>query len=158
MAAMAKLISVTAKKGDNALVAWQRLKVQCDEALAKLSLLRDYCERYRNLLNAGLGDGMAAISASNYLGFIDQIEAVVLRQEGEVGKLEAACAAQWRALTEIRREKRVYEIVQERAVEQELAAALRRSQTEIDDMLQRASYAPYARSGGVTKTGILHDD
>jgi flagellar export protein FliJ len=144
MAALPKLISVTGKKSDNALLTWQRLKVQCDEALKKLSLLREYCERYRNLLNDGLGAGMPAMSTTAYLGFIGQIEEVVLRQESEVGRLEAACAAQWRELVEVRREKRVYEIVHERTMEREMAAALRYSQAEIDDMLQRASKAPYA--------------
>jgi flagellar export protein FliJ len=142
MAALQKLISVTGKKGDTALMTWQRLKQQCDEALAKLSLLREYCERYRALLNSNLGEGMPAMSTMAYLGFIGQIEEVVLRQESEVGRLEAACTAQWQELVEIRREKRVYEIVHERASERELAAALRSAQAEIDDMLQRVSKAP----------------
>ncbi|HXP04922.1 MAG TPA: flagellar export protein FliJ [Stellaceae bacterium] len=142
MAALHKLISVTGKKSDNALVTWQRLKQQCDEALAKLSLLREYCERYRTLLNSNLGEGMPAMSTMAYLGFIGQIEEVVLRQESEVGRLEAACTAQWQELVEIRREKRIYEIVHERATERELAAALRSAQAEIDDMLQRVGKAP----------------
>jgi len=77
-----------------------------------------------------------------YLGFIDQIEEVVLRQQAEVGRLEAACTRQWQELVEVRREKRVYEIVHERAVERELATLLRRSQAEIDDLLQRVNKAP----------------
>jgi len=142
MAVLHKLISVTGKKSDDALMTWQRLKQQCDEALAKLSLLREYCERYRALLNSNLGEGMPAMSTMAYLGFIGQIEEVVLRQQSEVGRLEAACTAQWQELVEIRREKRVYEIFQERAVERELAAALRCSQAEIDDLLQRVNKAP----------------
>lgn len=141
MAALHKLISITGKKSDDALIAWQRLKQQCDEALAKLSVLREYCERYRALLNSNLGEGMPAMSTMTYLGFIGQIEEVVLRQQSEVGRLEAACIAQWEELVEIRREKRVYEIVNERAAERELAAALRSSQAEIDDMLQRVGRA-----------------
>jgi len=139
MAALHKLISVTGKKSDNALVTWQRLKQQCDDALAKLSLLRDYCERYRALLNSNLGEGMPAMSTMAYIGFIGQIEEVVMRQENEVGRLEAACNRQWEELVEIRREKRTYEIVNERAIERELATALRRSQAEIDDLLQRVN-------------------
>jgi flagellar protein FliJ len=141
MAALHKLISVTGKKSDDALMAWQRLKQECDEALRKLSLLREYCERYRTLLNSNLGEGMPAMSTMTYLGFIGQIEEVVLRQQSEVGRLEAACTAQWQELVEIRREKRVYEIVNERAAERELAAALRSSQAEIDDLLQRVGRA-----------------
>ena len=139
---MHKLISITGKKGDDALATWQRLKQQCDDALAKLSVLREYCERYRALLNSNLGEGMPAMSTMAYLGFIGQIEEVVLRQESEVGRLEAACTAQWQELIEIRREKRVYEIVHERAIERELASALRCAQAEIDDMLQRVTKAP----------------
>jgi hypothetical protein len=33
MAALNKLISVTGRKSDEALVTWQRLKAQCDDAL-----------------------------------------------------------------------------------------------------------------------------
>ena len=144
MAVLDKLITIAGRKSDNALASWQNLKAQCDEALMKLVLLKEHCERYRSQLSAGLGEGMPAVSTMAYLSFIGQIEEVVSRQESEVGRLEAACAAQWRELVEVRREKRVYEIVHERAMERELAAALRYSQAEIDDMLQRASKAPYA--------------
>jgi flagellar export protein FliJ len=139
MAGLHKLIDVAERKSDGALADWQRLKQQCDEALKKLSLLKQHRERYRSLLSAGLGEGMAANSTMSYLGFIGQIEEVVLRQESEVGRLEAACARQWQELTETRREKRMYEIVQERTDQQQLAAALRQSQAEIDDLLQRVS-------------------
>ena len=137
MATLEKLISVTGSKSDSALAAWRRLKAQCDDALMKLSQLKQHRERYRTLLNTDLGEGMPAASAMAYLGFIGQIEEVVLRQETEVGRLEEACTRQWQELTELRREKRVYEIVQERAVERELAVALRRSQVELDELLQR---------------------
>jgi flagellar export protein FliJ len=137
MAALNKLISVTGRKSDEALITWQRLKAQCDDALMKLSLLKQHCDHYRNLLNAGLGEGMPVVSTVAYLGFIGQIEQVVSRQESEVGRLEAACMRQWQELIETRREKRVYEIVNERSAERELAIALRRSQAEIDDLLQR---------------------
>jgi flagellar export protein FliJ len=137
MAALHKLISVTEKKSDAAVATWQRLKAQCDDALLKLSLLKQHVERYRVMLNTGLGEGMPAMSTMAYLGFIGQIEEVVVRQESEVGRLEAACTRQWEALIEIRREKRTYEIVSERAAERELATALRRSQAEIDNLLQR---------------------
>jgi flagellar export protein FliJ len=142
MAGLHKLISVTGRKSDAAAATWQRLKAQCDEALMKLSLLKQHVERYRAMLNADLGEGMPAMSTMAYLGFIGQIEEVVLRQESEVVRLEAACTRQWEELTEIRREKRTYEIAQERADERELATALRRSQAEIDDLLQRVNKAP----------------
>jgi flagellar export protein FliJ len=142
MAALHRLISVTEKKSDAAVVTWQRLKAQCDDALLKLSLLKQHVERYRVMLNAGLGEGMPAMSTMAYLGFIGQIEEVVLRQESEVGRLEAACTRQWEEVIEIRREKRTYEIVSEKAAERELATALRRSQAEIDDLLQRVGKTP----------------
>jgi flagellar export protein FliJ len=142
MVALHKLISVTGKKSDAAVATWQRLKAQCDEALLKLSLLKQYVERYREMLNTGLGEGMPAMSTMAYLGFIGQIEEVVTRQENEVGRLEAACSRQWEELVEIRREKRAYEIVHERAIERELATALRRSQAEIDELLQRVTRTP----------------
>src|SRR5665213_2422388 len=126
MAVLHTLISVTGQKSDGALATWQRLKQQCDEALMKLSLLKQHRERYREMLRAGLGEGMPAISTMAYLGFIGQIDEVVLRQEGEVGRLEEACARQWQELIETRREKRMYKIVDERLASRELAAALRR--------------------------------
>lgn len=142
MANLHKLISVTGKKSDAAVATWQRLKAQCDEALLKLSLLKQHVERYRQMLNAGLGEGMPAMSTMAYLGFIGQIEEVVTRQENEVGRLEAACTRQWEELVGIRREKRTYELIHERAAERELATALRRSQAEIDELLQRVNKAP----------------
>jgi flagellar FliJ protein len=142
MAGMHKLIAVAGSRSDGALATWQRLKAQCDDALKKLSLLKQHRERYRDLLNANLGEGMPAVSMMAYLGFIGQIDQVVLRQENEVGRLEAACTQQWQELVEIRRQKRIYEIVHERATSRELASALRRSQAEIDDLLQRVSKGP----------------
>jgi flagellar export protein FliJ len=139
MAALHKLISVTEKKSDAAVATWRRLKAQCDEALLKLSLLRQHVEHYRQMLNNGLGQGMPAMSTTAYLGFIGQIEEVVQRQETEVGRLEAACSRQWEVLIELRRERRTYEIVSEKAAERELATALRRSEAEIDDLLQRVN-------------------
>jgi len=139
MAALHKLISVTARRSDVAVASWQRLKAQCAEALLKLSLLRQHVERYRATLNNGLSEGMPAMSTIAYLGFIGQIEEVVKRQEGEVGRLEAACSRQWDELVEIRREKRTYEIFSEKMAEREFATALRRSQSEIDDLLQRVN-------------------
>jgi flagellar export protein FliJ len=142
MAGMHKLIAVAGSRSDGALATWQRLKAQCDDALRKLSLLKQHRERYRDLLNANLGEGMPAVSMMAYLGFIGQIDRVVLRQESEVGRLEAACTQQWQELVEIRRQKRIYEIVHERTTSRELASALRRSQAEIDDLLQRVSKGP----------------
>src|SRR6185437_7485724 len=137
MAGLTNLITLAARKSDGALATWQRLKQQCDEALMKLSLLKQHRERYREMLRSGLGEGMPAMSTMAYLGFIGQIDEVVLRQEGEVGRLEQACARQWAELVETRREKRMYEIVHERVASREMATALRRAQAEIDDLLQR---------------------
>jgi len=142
MAGLNKLITLASHKSDGALATWQRLKKQCDDALMKLSLLKQHRERYREMLRSGLGEGMPAMSTMAYLGFIGQIDEVVLRQETEVGRLEQACARQWQELVETRREKRMYEIVHERVASRELAAALRRSQAEIDDLLQRVGKSP----------------
>src|SRR5580698_7867020 len=131
MAGLNKLITLASRKSDGALATWQRLKKQCDDALMKLSLLKQHRERYREMLNSGLGEGMPALSTMAYLGFIGQIEEVVLRQESEVGRLEAACSRQWEQLVELRREKRTYEVFTEKLAERELATALRRSQAEI---------------------------
>ena len=66
----------------------------------------------------------------------------ILAMPVESQDLEAACTRQWEELIEIRREKRTYEIVSEKAAERELATALRRSRSEIDDLLQRVNRTP----------------
>ena len=50
----------------------------------------------------------------------------------------------------------MYEIVHERTTSRELATALRRSQAEIDDLLQRVDQR--AVTACVTETGISRDD
>lgn len=137
MSALQHLITVAGRRSDGALADWQRLRQQCQEALTKLALLKQYRDRYHELLRSGLEEGMPAVSTVAYLGFIGQIDEVVLRQEGEVGRIEQACERQWQELVESRREKRMYEIVNERITSRELEAAFRRSQAEIDDLLQR---------------------
>jgi flagellar export protein FliJ len=120
-----------------ALIHWQRLKAQCDEAQQKLVLLRQHRENYRNLLRSGLKQGMAATSTNSYMGFIGQIEAIVVRQENEIGNLEEACSRQWQVLVDARREKRMYELLSERTAAREAEARTRRGQAEIDTLLQR---------------------
>lgn len=142
MAALHKMIELAGQRSDGALLTWQRLRQQCDEAMMKLALLKQHRERYHNLLRTGLQHGMPALSTMAYLGFIGQIDEVVTRQESEVGRVEAACKQQWEEVVERRREKRLYEIVGERAASREVAAAFRRSQAEIDDLLQRVMNTP----------------
>jgi flagellar export protein FliJ len=133
------LINIAGRRSDEALLAWRRIKSQCDEARHKLTLLKQHGERYRDLMRAGLKEGTPATAAMAYVGFIGQIEEVVVRQEGEVGRLEEACTRQWQELVEARRDRRLYEILRERNRTQKMEAALRRSQAEIDELLQRVA-------------------
>jgi flagellar export protein FliJ len=136
------LIKGAKHRSDDALASWQGLQTECQQALGKLAVLKQHRDRYNNLLNGGLEEGMSALSTRAYLGFIKQIDAVVVTQQSEVERVEAACALQWEKVVEARREKRVYEILSDRSAARELEAALRRSQAEIDDLLQRASGFP----------------
>lgn len=133
------LINVAGRRTDEALMAWQRLKTQCDEAKQKLSLLRQHGERYRNQMRVSLQEGIGATATMAFVGFIGQIEEVVVRQEGEVGRLEEACTRQWQELVEARRDKRLYEILRDRDATRKMEAALKRSQSEIDELLQRVA-------------------
>lgn len=138
MAGVDKLIGIAGRRSDEALIAWRRLRGQCDEAIRKLALLKQFRERYGSLMRAGLAEGMPAAATMSYLDFIGQIDEVVLRQEGDLGALDAACTKRWEELIAARREKRMYEILAERITAREVEAALRRGQAEIDDLLQRA--------------------
>ena len=114
---------------------WRHLINQCDDAKHKLVQLRQYADRYRRQLQSDLHGGMPANSTMAFLRFIGQIERVIQKQEREVARLEQACRSQWQLLVEARREKRMYEILRDRAAAEKLAAALRQSQREIDDLL-----------------------
>lgn len=145
---MDKLIGIAGRRSQEALRAWQQLRVQCDEAMRKLALLKEYRERYRDLMRGALRDGMPAEAMLAYLDFIRQIEDVVLRQESDIGSLEAACAERWQELVTARREKRMYEILGERAAAEEMQAALRRKEAEVDELLQRAALLEEKRDFG----------
>lgn len=134
-----KLIDIAGQRSDEALRAWQQLRAQCAEAMRKLSLLKQYRERYRNLMHAGLEAGMPAAATVAYLEFIGQIDEVVLRQESDLGSIEQACARQWEMLTEARREKRTYELLGERVAARQAEAALRLRHAEIDDLIRRVA-------------------
>ncbi|HEX3860963.1 MAG TPA: flagellar export protein FliJ [Stellaceae bacterium] len=142
---MKVLINLAGHRSDDAIATWQNLQQQCQQALAKLALLKEHRERYEDLLRGGLQRGMSAIATRAYLNFTRQIDDIVHRQQDEVERIEAAVARQWEHVVELRREKRVYEILGERAAAQELETALRRSQSEIDDLLQRAASLPRLR-------------
>jgi flagellar export protein FliJ len=139
MSGLSTLLKFAERRSEGALTAWQRVKAQCEEAKQKLLLLRQHGEGYRDLMRASLQQGMSATSMMAHIGFIGQIETVVGRQEDEIGSLEEACARQWQELVEARREKRLYEILGERAAIREADAASRRRQAEIDELLQRAA-------------------
>jgi len=141
MAGLATLIKFAERRAEGALIGWQRLQAQCDEAKQKLFLLKKHGEGYRDLMRAGLQRGMSSTSMMTHIGFIGQIEAVAVRQESELGSLEAACARQWHELVDARREKRIYEILNERAAIRDAETASRRQQAEIDELLQRAARA-----------------
>jgi flagellar export protein FliJ len=148
MSGLDSLVKLATHRQDNALVSWQQLRLQCQQALTKLAVLSQHRDRYQRMLRGGLEEGMSAVGAMAFLGFIRQIDEVVGRQRAEVGRIEAACARQWELLVASRREKRLYEIVRERAAARELAAALRHSKAEIDDLLQRAAVVPVPTDGG----------
>ncbi len=110
---------------------------QCDGAKRKLVQLRHYAERYRLQMRGHLADGMEATTTMVFFRFIGQIEAVIAKQEQEVARLEQACLEQWHRLVEARREKRMYEILRDRAAAEKLELALRRTQAEIDELMGR---------------------
>jgi len=138
MSGLATLIEFAERRVGAALTAWQRLRAQCDEAKQKLLVLKQHGEGYSDLMHSGLQEGMSATSMMAHMGFIRQIEAVVIRQESEVGSLEEGCGRLWQELVEARREKRTYEILSERAMTRKADTASRRKQAEIDELLQRA--------------------
>jgi flagellar export protein FliJ len=142
MSGLRTLIDLAHRRSNGALAAWQRLRTECDEARQKLTLLKGHAERYRDLLHVQLRQGMTATSTNAYLGFIGQIEEVVVRQESEIGSLEQACARQWQELVDARREKRIYEILNERAAAREQTAAARRGRAELDQLLQCFGQTP----------------
>jgi len=124
-------------RADKQFVVWRQLIKQCDDGKQKLAQLRQYAEHYRLQMGNQMRDGMAATTTMVFLRFIGQIETVITTQEREVTRLEHACLQQWHHLVEARREKRMYEILRDRAAAEKLSAALRRSQAEIDELLGR---------------------
>jgi flagellar export protein FliJ len=148
MSGLATLIKVAERRTEEALLAWQRLRAQCDDARQKLLLLQKHGEGYRDLMRAGLRLSLPSAAIMAHIGFIEQIEVVVARQSGEIGNLEEACSRQWQRLVQFRREKRIYEILGERIAARDAATAARHRQAEIDELLQRAArtLAPNLRS------------
>jgi len=136
MSGMETLVSVAQGRSDGALASWRNLTAKRDQAGQKLMLLKQHAERYRDLMHTGLQQGMPAASTVAHLGFIGQIEEVVVRLEKEVESLKQACARQWLELIDARREKRMYEILGERLAAREAVAVARRGQIEIDELLQ----------------------
>jgi flagellar export protein FliJ len=145
---MDKLIGLAGRRSEEARAAWQQLRDHCDEAIRKLSLLKQYRERYRDLLDAALKQGMPAPAMLTHLDFIKQIEEVVVRQESDIGSLETACARRWQEVIDARREHRMYEMASARAAARETQAALRRGQARLDELLQRAAQLDEIRNFG----------
>lgn len=137
MSSYQSLADVVGGRADRLQVQWRQLMNQCDGAKNKLVQLRQYAERYRLQMRSNLSDGMEATAIMVFLRFIGQIEAVIAKQEHEVARLEQACLEQWDRIVESRREKRMYEILRDRAAAEKLALALQRSQAEIDELMGR---------------------
>ena len=79
MSQVDKLIDIAGRRSDEAMLAWQHLKAQCTEAIRKLSLLKEYRERYHALMRDGLESGMPATATMAYLEFIGQIDELIQR-------------------------------------------------------------------------------
>ena len=137
MSAYESLANFVGDRAARQQVQWRQLMSQFDGAKKKLAQLRLYAERYRVQMRDRLSDGSEATAIMVFLRFIGQIEAVIVKQEREVAQLEHACLEQWHRLVEARREKRMYEILRDRVAAEKLAAALQRSQAEIDELMGR---------------------
>jgi flagellar export protein FliJ len=137
MANYRNLAHIVGNQADRQLALWQKMMAQCDDAKHKLVQLRQYAERYRALMQKHLHDGIEATATMVFLRFVGQIESVIAKQEREVMRLEEQCRLQWQHLVEARREKRMYEILHDRAAAEKLAAALRRSENEIEELMGR---------------------
>jgi flagellar export protein FliJ len=137
--AMRMLIKLAERRADEAVAAWRALHAQCEDARQKLDLLQRHGEGYRDLLWADLQRGIPATSIAACLGFIGQIEAVVGHQQSELVQLEEACARQWQELVTLRREKRMFEILSERAAAKTAASDAHRQRCEIEEALVRAA-------------------
>ncbi|HEX4113001.1 MAG TPA: flagellar export protein FliJ [Stellaceae bacterium] len=137
MTSYQSLADFVGDRADQQQVRWRQVMSQCDEAKRKLVRLRQYAERYRLQMQHHLNDGMEATATMGFLGFIIQIEAVIAKQESEVTRFEQASLQQWQFLVEARRETRMYEILRDKVTAEKLAAALRRSQAEMDEMMGR---------------------
>ncbi|MGH7072996.1 MAG: flagellar export protein FliJ [Stellaceae bacterium] len=135
MSGYQNLADFVGKEANRQFVAWRGLMDQCDNAKRKLAQLRQYAERYRQQLQSQLADGLAANSTMVFLGFIGQIESVIAKQERDVARLDLACRQQWQKLVEARRERRMYEILDDRAETEKMAADLRRRERELDELL-----------------------
>ena len=142
MKGLASLIKLAERRTEQAVLAWQRLRAQCDDAKQKMLLLQKHGEGYRDLMRAGLQQGMRAASSTAHIDFIHQIEAVAVRQGTELGQLEQACARQWQELVSARRDQRMYKILQERAAARDAATASRCQQAESDEAVMRAARTP----------------
>jgi flagellar export protein FliJ len=129
-------------RADQQQVQWRLLMGQCDAAKRKLGQLRHYAERYRSQMGAHLANGVDATAAMGFLRFIEQVESVVTKQQREVERLDLACREQWQRLVEARREKRMYEVLRDRTVAEQVQADLRRSQIELDELMGRIVKAP----------------
>ena len=126
---------------------WAILAKQCAAARHKLQLLRQYGDSYRAQLEDGGRRGVIASQAASVAAFIRRVADVVAREEVQVRQLEGACEREWADLVDARRNKRMIEILMERQMLREAEEALRRSQSEIDDLIARAGiFAPESRA------------
>jgi flagellar export protein FliJ len=146
MTGFVRLRRLAEERAEEALRAWQRLDAQCAGATAKLDALERHRAAYQDRLDGGLAQGAASGLVAAQFAFIGQIEAVALRQHGELTELEAARARQWQELLSVRRERRIYEILGERAAADAAAQARRRGETRSDEVVQRAAARPPALS------------
>ncbi len=143
------MIRLAERRVEEAVLSWQRVRAQRDDTRQKLIGLQAHMEGYRNSMRANLLQGMPAVSTAAYIGFIGQVEAVVASQQSELGSLEDACARHWQELHAARREKRVCEILCDRAAARNAVAVSRRLQSDVDELLQRS-----ARSSAPTRNQI----
>ena len=144
MSGLALLLKLAEHRADEAAAAWRQLAARYADAKHKLQQLERHRDAYRELTDSGLRDGMPAGAIAARIGFVGQIEAVLVQQVGELERLEAACARQWQALHEARGERRRYEILAGRVAARAAAASSRRQRLETEEALLRGAPGPAA--------------
>lgn len=134
---MQVLVELSKRKEDDVAKALAKEQAQLQHDQQKLQELKDYADQYdqqRNLI------GLSPYLTTNYQHFVDRVQQAIKQQENQVNRSQQQVNMAMRRWQNARAKTKGMDWLKDKSVSEEVAAADRQDQKQIDEFANRAFF------------------